>query len=71
MKDGNTELLQAGLTTGFNYTPRYYDPKKEEWEARRAAQAGSRVQRARAGSSRRGAASTHHTLQKQDRGRGQ
>ena len=21
---------------GFNYTPRYYDPKKEEWEARRA-----------------------------------
>ncbi len=43
---------------GFNYTPRYYDPKKEEWEARRAM---SGEQGAESRSREQGAGSSEHT----------
>jgi hypothetical protein len=45
---------------GFNYTPRYYDPKKEEREARRAmsGEQGARSGEQGAGSGEQGARST-------------
>ena len=53
-------LFKQNKPRGFNYTPRFYDPKKEEWEARRAmsGEQGAESREQGAGSGEQGVHST-------------